>query len=287
MKVGLIRPITLWPFPAQIIRDIAERIDRFLVFEMSTGQMIEDVKLALEGKGHVSFYGRPGGVVPTPAELAKAIVQEYQKVTGHEKGFFPTQISEEHTLSLLCGMRPQHHPPGDLRGHRRNGHPGDHDRRPAGGLRRRRVQLLRRGHAGGAPRARMRRGDGNQTDLPDRVVFSYQGDGDLAAIGTAETFHAANRGENITVLFINNAVYGMTGGQMAPTTLLGQVSTTSPPGRNAILDGHPIRMSEILANLEGTAYIERVAVNSAQNILRAKKAIKKAFQYQMTAPVST
>jgi 2-oxoglutarate ferredoxin oxidoreductase subunit beta len=122
---------------------------------------------------------------------------------------------------------------------------------------------------------------GIKRTLPDRVVFSYQGDGDLAAIGTAETFHAANRGENITVLFINNAVYGMTGGQMAPTTLLGQVSTTSPPGRNAILDGHPIRMSEILSNLEGTTYIERVAVNSAQNILRAKKAVKKAFQYQM------
>ena len=122
---------------------------------------------------------------------------------------------------------------------------------------------------------------GIKRSLPDRVVFSYQGDGDLAAIGTAETIHAANRGENITVLFINNAVYGMTGGQMAPTTLLGQASTTSPSGRNAILDGHPIRMSEILANLEGATYIERVAVNSAQNILRAKKAVKKAFQYQM------
>jgi len=122
---------------------------------------------------------------------------------------------------------------------------------------------------------------GIKRTLPDRLVFTYQGDGDLAAIGTAETFHAANRGENITVIFINNAVYGMTGGQMAPTTLLGQVSTTSPPGRNAILDGHPIRMSEILANLEGAAYIERVAVNSAQNILRAKKAIKKAFQCQL------
>jgi len=117
--------------------------------------------------------------------------------------------------------------------------------------------------------------------LPDRVVFSYQGDGDLAAIGTAETFHAANRGENITVIFINNAVYGMTGGQMAPTTLLGQASTTSPPGRNAILDGHPVRMSEILAYLEGSKYIERCAVNSPTNIVRAKRAIKKAFQYQI------
>ncbi|MCX5857704.1 MAG: thiamine pyrophosphate-dependent enzyme [Deltaproteobacteria bacterium] len=122
---------------------------------------------------------------------------------------------------------------------------------------------------------------GIKRTLPDRIVFSYQGDGDLAAIGTAETFHAANRGENITVIFINNAVYGMTGGQMAPTTLLGQHSTTSPPGRNAILDGYPIRMGDILANLEGTKYIERCAVNTPANILKARRAIKKAFQYQM------
>jgi len=117
--------------------------------------------------------------------------------------------------------------------------------------------------------------------LPDRVVFSYQGDGDLAAIGTAETFHAANRGENITVIFINNAVYGMTGGQMAPTTLLGQVSTTTPPGRSALLDGHPVHFSEILGQLPGTTYIERCAVNTPANVMKAKKAVKKAFQYQM------
>ena len=117
--------------------------------------------------------------------------------------------------------------------------------------------------------------------LPDRIVFSYQGDGDLAAIGTAETFHAANRGENITVIFINNAVYGMTGGQMAPTTLLGQTSTTTPPGRSALLDGHPIHFSEILGQLPGTMYIERCAVNTPANILKAKKAVKKAFRYQM------
>jgi len=122
---------------------------------------------------------------------------------------------------------------------------------------------------------------GIKRTLPDRVVFSYQGDGDLAAIGTAETFHAANRGENITVIFINNAVYGMTGGQMAPTTLLGMTSTTSSPGRSAILDGHPVRMSEILAQLDGATYIERCAVNTPQNILRAGRAIRKAFQYQM------
>ncbi|MCX7634907.1 MAG: thiamine pyrophosphate-dependent enzyme [Syntrophales bacterium] len=117
--------------------------------------------------------------------------------------------------------------------------------------------------------------------LPDRIIFTYQGDGDLAAIGTAETFHAANRGENITVIFINNAVYGMTGGQMAPTTLLGQASTTTPPGRSALLDGYPVHLSEILAHLPGSAYIERCAVNSAVNINRAKRAVKKAFTYQM------
>lgn len=116
--------------------------------------------------------------------------------------------------------------------------------------------------------------------LPDRIIFTYQGDGDLAAIGTAETMHAANRGENFTIIFINNAVYGMTGGQMAPTTLLGQMSTTTPPGRQERLDGYPIRVSELLAQLPGTAYIERCAVNSPLNINRTKKAIKKAFLYQ-------
>ncbi|OGN92201.1 MAG: 2-oxoglutarate oxidoreductase [Chloroflexi bacterium RBG_13_48_17] len=117
--------------------------------------------------------------------------------------------------------------------------------------------------------------------FPEAVVFTYQGDGDLAGIGTAETIHAANRGENITSIFINNAVYGMTGGQMAPTTLVGQTTTTTPYGRDAILEGHPIKMSEILALVEGTAYIERVAVNSPANIRKTKKAIQKAFQVQL------
>ncbi|MDD5397867.1 MAG: thiamine pyrophosphate-dependent enzyme [Dehalococcoidia bacterium] len=116
---------------------------------------------------------------------------------------------------------------------------------------------------------------------PESVVFTYQGDGDLAGIGTAETIHAANRGENITTIFINNAVYGMTGGQMAPTTLRGMKTTTTPYGRDHILEGHPIKMSEILSMLDGVAYIERVAVNSPANIRKAKKAIAKAFQVQL------
>ena len=117
--------------------------------------------------------------------------------------------------------------------------------------------------------------------MPDKVVFTYQGDGDLAAIGTAETVHSAARGENITVIFVNNAIYGMTGGQMAPTTLVGQVTQTSPYGRNAATQGYPIRMSEMLSTLEGPAYIERVSVDTVKNIKNAKKAIKKAFQYQL------
>ncbi len=115
----------------------------------------------------------------------------------------------------------------------------------------------------------------------DNVVFTYQGDGDLAAIGTAETVHAAARGENITIIFINNAIYGMTGGQMAPTTLPGQVTQTSPYGRNTETQGHPIRVSEMLSTLDGPAYIERVAVDSVKHINQAKKAIKKAFTCQI------
>jgi len=118
--------------------------------------------------------------------------------------------------------------------------------------------------------------------LPDRMVFSYQGDGDIAAIGTAETIHAANRGERITVIFVNNGVYGMTGGQMAPTTIVGQVSTTTPGGRNSIRDGVPIDLSQMLSIANGSVYIERTAVNTPRNIRRTKKAIAKAFQVQMS-----
>lgn len=116
---------------------------------------------------------------------------------------------------------------------------------------------------------------------PDNVVFTYQGDGDLASIGTAEIVHAATRGEKFTTIFVNNAIYGMTGGQMAPTTLPGQVTTTSPYGRDTNHCGYPVRVSEMLATLEGAYYIERVSVNNVKNVIAAKKAIKKAFEYQL------
>ncbi|MFA7376460.1 MAG: thiamine pyrophosphate-dependent enzyme [Acholeplasmataceae bacterium] len=117
--------------------------------------------------------------------------------------------------------------------------------------------------------------------LNDRVVFTYQGDGDLASIGIAETIHAANRGENITVIFANNATYGMTGGQMAPTTLNGQVTTTSKTGRNPQTQGYPIKVTEMLQHLDGVAYLERVSLTSAANAKKVKKAIKKAFEMQI------
>jgi len=116
---------------------------------------------------------------------------------------------------------------------------------------------------------------------PYNIVFTYQGDGDLAAIGTNETIHTANRGENITAIFINNAVYGMTGGQMAPTTLLAQKTATTPKGRNATLEGYPLKISEILAYLPATKYIERVSLHSPQEIIKTKRAIKLSFQNQI------
>ena len=116
---------------------------------------------------------------------------------------------------------------------------------------------------------------------PDLVVFSYQGDGDLAAIGTAETVHAANRGENITVIFVNNQVYGMTGGEMAPTTLPGQRTVTTPEGRDVRLTGYPLKISEMLAQLDGPAYITRQSVHDVRHIQLARRAILKAFRNQL------
>ena len=115
----------------------------------------------------------------------------------------------------------------------------------------------------------------------NNIVFTYQGDGDLAAIGTAETVHSAARGENITVIFVNNAIYGMTGGQMAPTTLPGQKTQTSPYGRDVEAVGYPIKVCEMLSNVDGATYLERVAVNNVANVKKAKAAIKKAFQNQI------
>jgi len=116
---------------------------------------------------------------------------------------------------------------------------------------------------------------------PDHLVFTYQGDGDLAAIGTGETIHACNRGENIAIIFINNGIYGMTGGQMAPTTLVGMKSSTCPYGRDVSLNGYPLNITPLLAQLEGTCYVTRQSVHTANNVKKTKKAIRKAFENSM------
>ena len=116
---------------------------------------------------------------------------------------------------------------------------------------------------------------------PSKIVFTYQGDGDLASIGTCETVHSAARGENITIIFVNNAIYGMTGGQMAPTSLPGEITQTSPYGRDVATQGYPIKMCEMLSQLDGASYLERVAVNSVKNVRNAKKAILKSFRNQV------
>ncbi|MBP1664782.1 MAG: thiamine pyrophosphate TPP-binding protein, partial [Bacteroidetes bacterium] len=117
--------------------------------------------------------------------------------------------------------------------------------------------------------------------LPDRYVFTYQGDGDLAAIGTAETIHACNRGENIVIIFINNGIYGMTGGQMAPTTLVGMKTATTPYGRNVELNGYPLNITPMLAQLDGTCYVTRQSVHNVANVRKTKKALRKAFENSM------
>lgn len=122
---------------------------------------------------------------------------------------------------------------------------------------------------------------GLKRSMPDRIIFSYQGDGDLAAIGTGEIIHAATRGENISVFFVNNATYGMTGGQMAPTTILKQKTTTTPSGRKRETEGSPLHIAELLATIEGVSYITRTSVDSVKNVLNTKKAIEKSFRYQI------
>lgn len=117
--------------------------------------------------------------------------------------------------------------------------------------------------------------------MPGNIIFSYQGDGDLAAIGTTEIIHAASRGENFSVFFINNATYGMTGGQMAPTTISGQKTTTTPQGRNTKTDGFHLRVSELLATIEGVSYVQRVSLDSSRNVATAERAIEKCFRYQL------
>ena len=158
---------------------------------------------------------------------------------------------------------------------------GAHSMRGPGGMCGVGLRLHRRRHVRGGAWPGPGRGHRRQAARPDMVVFTYQGDGDLAAIGTAEIVHAANRGENITVIFVNNAVYGMTGGQMAPTTLVGQKTTTSPAGRSMASEGGPIKVCEMLSALDGPSYLARVTVNKPGAVRKAKQAVLTAFTRQI------
>ncbi len=230
LKVGQIRPITLWPFPDRAITNLSKRIKLILVFEMSTGQMIDDVRLAIHGRIPCEFYGRPGVWWPRP-----------RRSPASSRGLASEGALMKKVFSRPASLKPApfHYCPGcghsiihrlfaeliddmDLGAGPYAYHP------PAA---RCSPQLFRLDVCESAHGRGVRGGDGIKRSLPDRFVFTYKGDGDMAAIGTAETIHAANRGELITSIFVNNAVYGMTGGQMAPTTMIGQKTTTSPLGR--------------------------------------------------------
>jgi len=300
INVGLIRPITLWPFPKiSVDTDI-------LVVEMSVGQMIEDVRLATAGKNEVHLLGRAGGTIPTQGEIIDKICQ----ILGHER---PEQkqkrlinpYAEGDFLKprriQLVGMRKVRTRPKSLTDNPFSYCPGCHHSTAHRliaevidelEIRERTISVFcvgcavfgykffdidsvvpAHGRAQAVATAIKR-------EHPDKIVFAYQGDGDLASIGLAETIYAANRGENFTTIFINNAIYGMTGGQMAPTTLLNQKTTTTIRGRGSET-GHPLKVSEILANLENTAFVTRTALINPILIAKTKKAIKKAFRLQI------
>ena len=290
MKVDLLRPQTLWPFPSEAIREAAKRAGRVLVVEMSMGQMVEDVRLAVGGAVPVEFFGRPGGAVPMPGEILATMervperrpkhvpilklkkkikksvlyrppLKIFQKEGRHETGQSPPRIPHRKPRLTYCSGC------GHGLAHRLVAEVLDEL-----GVRERTVGVAPVGCAvfaydywnfdvTEAPHGRTPCvAAGIKRVLPDRVVFSYQGDGDLASIGMGEIVHTANRGDNITVVFINNANYGMTGGQMAPTTPLGMKTTTTPLGRS-MGDGHPIRIPELLNALDSPVYLDRQSLH--------------------------
>ena len=281
IKAGLIRPITLWPFPAAPIRAAADHCKAFISVELNMGQMIEDVRLSIDCSKPVSLCCRTGGMIPTPEEVAGAIES---RCGGKSHGMIVFQKPKSLTDAEL------HYCPGCTHGiiHRLVAEAID-----SLGIEGKTIGVASVGCSvmaynyfacdmveaahGRAPAV----ATGVKRSDPENIVFTYQGDGDLASIGMAETVHAATRGENITIIFVNNAIYGMTGGQMAPTSLPGQVTQTSPYGRDVKTVGYPVRICEMLSTLDGTGYLERVAVNNVKNVRNAKKAIEKAFRNQV------
>ena len=245
LRAGLFRPITLWPFPADALREAAADARAVMAVEMSAGQLVEDVRLAIEGAVPVFHHGRMGGMVPSPgrgrgrdaprpgqaARRPDAMTGDASRGTG-ERGpdDLPAAAAADQPHQLLPRLRARHRAPARGRGARGAGPRRADDPRRLRRLLRVRLRLpaldaVESPHGRAAAVA-----TGVKRYRPDKVVFTYQGDGDLAAIGTAEIVHAAARGERFTTIFVNNGIYGMTGGQMAPTTLAGQKTTSSPLG---------------------------------------------------------
>lgn len=321
INVGLIRPITLWPFPKKAFEEIIEKSGKdFLVVEMSFGQMVEDVERVVKGRRRIHFCGRAGGVIPTGEEILEFIeeiltenkksetlndlrpglkrIGPASKETAASKIESPA-VKTETAVPVPGGNwkkvyskpksltdKPFTYCPGCGHGiaHRLVAEVIDElDIQgktivvwPVGcavmGYEFLNLDFAVAPH-GRAPAAAI----GIKDQHPEAIVFTYQGDGDLAAIGLLETLYAAIWGENITVIFINNTFYGMTGGQDAPTTLPGQKTTTTPEGKK----GMPIQVAELLSVLKTPAYIARVMVTSPKEIKKAKEAIKKAFLCQL------
>ena len=301
LRAGLFRPISLWPFPSRAAwRTIAPEVRAIVVVEMSAGQMVEDVRLAVEGRTPVFFHGRTGGMVPTPGEVVDALSRAWA-------------LTAPRPQRTVIAWRPLTTPIRDGVIYRRPDAAGRHGRRttaPAAvtasstassrscwtrcisvpttiGVASVGCSVFaydylastssRRPH-GRAPAV----ATGVRRVRPDAFVFTYQGDGDLAAIGTAEIVHAAARGERISVIFVNNGIYGMTGGQMAPTTLLGQRTTSSPGGREASTAGYPIPITEMLALLPGVSYAARGSIADPQSIGRTKRCCDARSRIQLS-----
>lgn len=315
INAPLVRPITLWPFPYSQVRSLAKHTGHVLVVEMSDGQMIEDVKLSIGEPADVEIkvhlYNRMGGVVPTPEEILEEVKRILDGRPKKERLGIKIETDKEVFGKFLgspkiekadSNLEPIYTRPKSLSQAPTTYCPGCNHSTTHKiiaevidelGIREETVAFWPVGCAvlgyrffnlDGIVNAHGRAqaaATGYKRSRPDKIVLSYQGDGDLAAIGILETIFAANRGENFTVIFINNALYGMTGGQMAPTTLIGQKTTTCPYGRDAKNEGYPIRMCELLATLPAPYYIARVAMYNPKEIRKAKKAIKKAFQYQV------
>ncbi len=294
IRAGVLRPRTLFPFPSGPVQSLAARTHRLVTVELSSGHLFDDVRLAANGRGNLGLYQWSGGVVPTAEEIAERLASgnpltlfamhtvKHEKPAAFYEKFDRKGADQDPEVNHYC--------PGC-------GHGVVHNLVAEAiedfGIRDRVIfcspvgcsvfayyyfdvgnMQCAHGRASAVASAIRR-------TRSDAIVISYQGDGDLAGIGLSHIMHAANRGENITVFFINNGIYGMTGGQLAPTTPLGFPTTTTPLGRDARNDGFPLNMAEIISTLHAPALVERVSLSDPQKVLKTRRVIREAIQNQV------